>query len=61
MFDRSDVRPAPTATSNPSPAGKQPEAYEAPALFPIGPAGELLQGSGRHKYDDTGRRGFVVG
>jgi len=39
--------------------GKQ--GYAAPMIFPIGTSGELLQGSGRHKNDDTGRRGFEVG
>jgi hypothetical protein len=35
--------------------------YEAPALYTIGGSRELLRGSGRHKNDDTGGRGFVVG
>ena len=35
--------------------------YSAPEVLQIGRANEMLQGSGRHKNDDTGSRGFVVG
>jgi hypothetical protein len=35
--------------------------YGAPCLFVIGHSNDLLRGSGRHKYDDTGSRGFEVG
>lgn len=34
--------------------------YEAPEMFIIGQSASLLQGSGRHKNDDTGSRGFSV-
>lgn len=36
------------------------QAYIPPAIYPIGQSGNLLQGSGRHKNDDTGSRGFTV-
>ncbi len=48
-----------TPAQTPAPANQG--AYVAPVIFPIGASGELLQGSGRHKNDDTGRRGFEVG
>ena len=35
-------------------------AYTAPAIYAIGRSNELLKGSGRHKNDDTGSRGFTV-
>jgi hypothetical protein len=34
--------------------------YSAPTMYLIGRSNELLQGSGRHKNDDTGRPGFIV-
>jgi hypothetical protein len=34
--------------------------YASPALYVIGRSNDLLQGSGRHKNDDTGSRGFTV-
>jgi hypothetical protein len=34
--------------------------YVAPAIYVIGRSHDLLQGSGRHKNDDTGSRGFEV-
>jgi hypothetical protein len=34
--------------------------YAAPALYVIGRSRDLLQGSGRHKNDDTGSPGFTV-
>jgi hypothetical protein len=34
--------------------------YAAPIMYVIGRSSQLLQGSGRHKNDDTGSRGFVV-
>jgi hypothetical protein len=36
-------------------------AYDTPTVFVIGESRDLLRGSGRHKNDDTGSRGFVVG
>jgi hypothetical protein len=42
------------------PSARHP-VYEAPVLYTIGGSRELLRGSGRHKNDDTGGRGFVVG
>ena len=41
--------------------GRIHRAYDAPQMFPIGDASKLLRGSGRHKTDDTGSRGFEVG
>lgn len=35
--------------------------YRKPGRMLIGDSRELLRGSGRHKNDDTGSRGFVVG
>jgi hypothetical protein len=34
--------------------------YTAPALYVMGRSRDLLQGSGRHKNDDTHRPGFEV-
>ena len=34
--------------------------YAAPIMYVIGHSNRLMQGSGRHKNDDTGSRGFVV-
>jgi hypothetical protein len=34
--------------------------YAAPELYVIGRTNSLLQGSGRHKNDDTYRPGFLV-
>jgi hypothetical protein len=34
--------------------------YTSPQLYVIGRSHGLLQGSGRHKNDDTGSRGFIV-
>jgi hypothetical protein len=34
--------------------------YGTPAIYFIGRSSALLQGSGRHKNDDTGRPGFIV-
>lgn len=50
-----------TETQVPAKEGQVRGAYDAPQLFAIGTAAELLRGSGRHKNDDTGSRGFVVG
>ena len=33
---------------------------EQPQLFPIGSVVSLLQGFGRHRFDDAGSRGFEV-
>jgi len=35
-------------------------AYATPTIYLIGQSNELLKGSGRHKNDDTGSRGFIV-
>jgi hypothetical protein len=37
-----------------------PTQYTAPAIYVIGRSTNLLQGSGRHKIDDTGSPGFLV-
>ena len=34
--------------------------YVVPAMYVIGRSQDLMQGSGRHKNDDTGSRGFTV-
>jgi hypothetical protein len=34
--------------------------YSPPVMYAIGRSSDLLQGSGRHKNDDTGSRGFIV-
>lgn len=44
-------------TSN---ADSESPSYAPPALYVIGRSHDLLQGSGRHKNDDTGSRGFEV-
>lgn len=38
----------------------EPASYTPPTMYVIGRADQLLQGSGRHKNDDTGYRGFAV-
>ncbi len=49
------------AVSEQSKTVAQGPVYDAPVMFVIGESRDLLRGSGRHKYDDTGSRGFVVG
>jgi hypothetical protein len=34
--------------------------YTQPVMYVMGRTGALLQGSGRHKNDDTGSPGFIV-
>jgi hypothetical protein len=54
-----------TIPSRPSNTGRDSRAerpsYGTPSVFVIGDSRDLLRGSGRHKYDDTGSPGFVVG
>jgi hypothetical protein len=45
--------------SESAPKAQNPQ-YVAPTMYVIGRSHELLQGSGRHKWDDTGSRGFTV-
>ena len=59
MTDKTVNRSEPTTRAHV--AGQARGAYDAPRVFPIGDARELLRGSGRHKNDDTGSRGFTVG
>ena len=41
-------------------AGMEGARYSPPLMYVIGRSRDLLQGSGRHKNDDTGSRGFTV-
>ena len=41
-------------------AQAQSPQYATPVIYVIGRSHDLLQGSGRHKNDDTGSRGFEV-
>jgi hypothetical protein len=43
-----------------SPAQAAIAQYDTPQVYVIGRSKDLLQGSGRHKNDDTGSRGFSV-
>ena len=54
-------RQHPLGDENIAAAEKPAADYTAPTLFVIGESRELLRGSGRHKNDDTGSRGFEVG
>jgi hypothetical protein len=47
-------------TRQKSNAAPESRRYTPPVMYVIGRSSELLQGSGRHKNDDTGRPGFVV-
>lgn len=53
-----NVTPAKVETDNSNNA--QIPQYVAPTMYVIGRSHDLLQGSGRHKFDDTGSRGFQV-
>jgi hypothetical protein len=55
------VNPDRPSDAQPAPAPQNGAEYVAPTLFAVGNAEQLLQGSGRHKNDDTGSRGFEVG
>jgi len=51
-----------TNQSTPTNPGRDERpSYGVPSVFVIGESRDLLRGSGRHKYDDTGSRGFEVG
>ena len=52
-----------TRLSIPSPKNDLPlevPQYTRPVMYLMGRTGALLQGSGRHKRDDTGSPGFEV-
>lgn len=49
-----------TAVGDLTADGSAAVSYEEPTVLLIGRSERLLQGSGRHKNDDTGSRGFVV-
>jgi hypothetical protein len=56
------TRPEPLTPSSDGGEAVPPRlAYGTPTVYVIGASCDLLRGSGRHKYDDTGSRGFVVG
>ena len=48
------------ASARPTAGAADGPGYAPPALYVIGRSSDLLQGSGRHKNDDTGSRGFEV-
>ncbi len=43
-----------------TPGAAEGSRYAAPTIYVIGRSNRLLQGSGRHKNDDTYRPGFTV-
>jgi hypothetical protein len=60
MQAQSIKTPETIAASKPSDRIPEAQAYAAPTIYTIGRSSDLLQGSGRHKNDDTGSRGFTV-
>jgi hypothetical protein len=57
--DSNRITEAPANRQNLGTAAEKPQ-YETPVMYVIGQSAALLQGSGRHKNDDTGSRGFTV-
>jgi hypothetical protein len=58
-MQRDSIRLAADAPQKTDAAPESPR-YTPPVMYVIGRSSTLLQGSGRHKNDDTGSRGFSV-